>query len=265
MEKSALRWSPRQIVRNVITAAFLLIIAPVVGDFFTAMAGELGLYTSPVQRMRDMVAMAQSVFGDQGFYWLAFGLGGLASGLWLDALLRQIMMRFGNFQETQTRERNLADVLSLIELASSRERLIEAKQLLLGAPTEVLFIKYSKENFLHRRENWNGEACRVNFVNIILRIETLLELGNPYSTKLNEAAASRKPARFGEDQIADEGARREYRKLFHVEDTANWVLRELTPILTERATRLDIEIKKLGDRAQEAVDLVSIIRKSAVS
>ena len=79
----------RRTVRLVITGAFALMLVPVVGDFFVEIARENGLYNRPTARVQAVVDWAQSIFGEQGFFWLLFGLGGLAAGLWLDLALKR--------------------------------------------------------------------------------------------------------------------------------------------------------------------------------
>jgi hypothetical protein len=81
--------SLRALVRWVASIAFILLVAPVVGDFVSEFARENGVYNDASGRVWRMVAFAQSIFGQQGFYWLLFAIGGLAAGLWLDSLLRR--------------------------------------------------------------------------------------------------------------------------------------------------------------------------------
>lgn len=81
--------SLRKTVRLVATGAFVLMLVPVVGDFWSEFARENGLYNEPTERLRAVLTGAQSVFGEQGFFWLLFFLGGLVTGLWFDVVLRQ--------------------------------------------------------------------------------------------------------------------------------------------------------------------------------
>lgn len=79
----------RSLLRWLVTAIFILLVAPVVGDFFVELARELGLYNRPADRVQAVVDWAQSIFGEQGFFYTLFALGGLVVGLWLDPILKR--------------------------------------------------------------------------------------------------------------------------------------------------------------------------------
>jgi hypothetical protein len=81
--------SLRKTVRVLATGTFVLLLAPVVGDFFVEIARENGFYNNATAKVQAVVDWLQSIFGEQGFFWLLFGIGGLAAGLWLDVLLKR--------------------------------------------------------------------------------------------------------------------------------------------------------------------------------
>jgi hypothetical protein len=81
--------SLRSFARWAASIAFILLVAPVVGDFVSEFARENGVYDNATGRIWRVVEFAQSIFGQNGFYWLLFFTGGLAAGFWIDFLLRR--------------------------------------------------------------------------------------------------------------------------------------------------------------------------------